>query len=144
MTTTVVSLKGRIHDWGPSLEHAPAEVVYIGRRLTMGGWRLAGSDWANPYTTRMAGTVERAVEFYRAWLVLRPDMVERARDELAGKTLACWCKPGQPCHGHVLIQAIEFKGPWVEIQCGDYFGNPLRLSRHIADVQFSPEAAGIL
>lgn len=36
MTTTVINLKGRIRDFGPRLEFAPSDVVYIGRRWTMG------------------------------------------------------------------------------------------------------------
>lgn len=39
---TVVCLKGKIHEFGPTLElPAAADVVYVGRRFTMGGWRLA-------------------------------------------------------------------------------------------------------
>lgn len=29
---------------------------------------------------------------------------ERARLALKGKNLACWCKPGTPCHADVLLQ----------------------------------------
>lgn len=28
----------------------------------------------------------------------------RARQELAGKNLACWCPPDQPCHADVLLE----------------------------------------
>lgn len=30
--------------------------------------------------------------------------IERARAELAGFNLACWCPIGAPCHGDVLLQ----------------------------------------
>ena len=33
-----------------------------------------------------------------------PPSVERIRKELAGKNLACWCKPGTPCHADVLLE----------------------------------------
>lgn len=29
--------------------------------------------------------------------------------ELEGKDLACWCPEGEPCHGDVLIEMINFK-----------------------------------
>ena len=40
MHTRVVNVRGRIHEYGPRLEHAPADLVYVGRRWTMGGWDL--------------------------------------------------------------------------------------------------------
>ncbi|OHV85914.1 DUF4326 domain-containing protein [Ensifer sp. LCM 4579] len=30
--------------------------------------------------------------------------VEDVRRELRGKNLACWCKPGAPCHADVLLE----------------------------------------
>jgi Domain of unknown function (DUF4326) len=30
--------------------------------------------------------------------------VERARKDLRGKNLACWCKAGEPCHADVLLE----------------------------------------
>jgi hypothetical protein len=30
--------------------------------------------------------------------------LEMARSELRGKNLACWCKPGEPCHADVLLE----------------------------------------
>lgn len=51
-------------------------------------------------------TPVHAVQFYREeweraqqW---RPAARE-ALNELRGKNLACWCKPGQPCHADVLL-----------------------------------------
>jgi hypothetical protein len=31
--------------------------------------------------------------------------------ELRGKNLACWCKPGEPCHADVLLELANPKGP---------------------------------
>jgi hypothetical protein len=31
-------------------------------------------------------------------------VLQRAREELRGKNLACWCKPGEPCHADVLLE----------------------------------------
>jgi hypothetical protein len=33
-----------------------------------------------------------------------PPTVERIISELRGKNLACWCKPGEPCHADVLME----------------------------------------
>jgi hypothetical protein len=32
------------------------------------------------------------------------DIVPQIREELAGKNLACWCRPDQPCHADVLLE----------------------------------------
>lgn len=75
--------------------------VYIGRRWTFGGWDLPQSKWANPFTVKKSGSVEKAVKEFRQYLRTRPDLMDQIRD-LGGKTLGCWCKPG-PCHGDVLV-----------------------------------------
>jgi hypothetical protein len=48
-----------------------------------------------------------AVEWFRDYLKSNADgqrLAERARVELGGKNLACWCKPGEPCHADVLLE----------------------------------------
>ena len=81
--------------------------VYIGRKLTMGGWNLPQSKWANPFTIKDHGSAEIVVEKYRKYLLDRQDLLD-SLDELKGKTLGCWCKPGV-CHGDVLVELIEQK-----------------------------------
>lgn len=44
-----------------------------------------------------------AVDRYRAHLAARPDLVTRARAELAGRDLLCPCPEGAVCHGDVLL-----------------------------------------
>lgn len=54
------------------------------------------------YTTK-AEAAARAVDLFRAWLHGRPELVEQARRDLAGRDLACWCPlpaPGEPDHCH--------------------------------------------
>jgi hypothetical protein len=47
-------------------------------------------------------TAQEAVDAYRREM---PAFTrEAARLELAGKNLACWCKPGEPCHADVLLE----------------------------------------
>ena len=78
------------------------------------GWRKpAGavvvsrpSRWGNPYTIAVHGRV-KAVALYRRRLVENPGLVEAARRELAGKDLACWCRPGELCHADVLLEVAN-------------------------------------
>lgn len=81
--------------------------VYIGRP----------SRWGNPFTHRpdvaakhpdlvLVDSLKEAIERYEEYLVLdRPDLLDEL-DELKGRTLGCWCKPG-PCHGDVLVKLID-------------------------------------
>lgn len=76
--------------------------VYIGR----------GSKFGNPYDWR-AGTKARwraknredAVRKYKEWFVQQPDLLADL-EELRGKTLGCYCRPGQTCHGEVLLELL--------------------------------------
>ena len=95
------------------------------------GWRLPtdtvnvargpGRKWGNPFaigTSRCSGSgktfmeehvkdAETAVRFFLEMLEyeLRPyPSTDEIRAELRGKNLACWCKPGQPCHADVLLR----------------------------------------
>jgi hypothetical protein len=94
----------------------PEGAVYVGRP----------TRWGNPLPGRLRDlTVEQLVRGYRDLVVLRratietPDYivtlratdcdipiptVEEVRAALAGRDLVCWCKPGVPCHGNVLLQ----------------------------------------
>lgn len=81
--------------------------VYIGRMCTLGGWMLQASKWANPYSVKSVGSAERAVELYRTYLRGNSELWT-ALEELEGKTLGCWCKPG-PCHGDVLVEMFNEK-----------------------------------
>jgi hypothetical protein len=67
--------------------------VYVGRP----------SKWGNPYIVgRM--TPKEAVAGYRdQWLPYRMSR-GLAPLELRGKNLACFCKPGEPCHADVLLE----------------------------------------
>ncbi|WP_431860245.1 DUF4326 domain-containing protein [Azospirillum sp.] len=48
------------------------------------------------------------------------DDVLRVLPQLRGRNLACWCKPGAPCHGDVLLELAnppareELADPWGE------------------------------
>lgn len=62
-----------------------------------------GVVWGQYGTKRLA--VERAVYLHRidaeGWSALT---VECVRHLLTGRDLACWCKPGNPCHADALLE----------------------------------------
>jgi hypothetical protein len=64
--------------------------------------------WGNPYRVGPAMPAAEAVEAFREmWSLMlkgRPDHARRQLDTLRGKNLACWCKPGEPCHADVLLE----------------------------------------
>lgn len=70
----------------------PPGAVYVGRP----------TKWGNPFPT---------AQQYQRWLLAGPMTVDDPRHrilsdihELRGKTLACWCAPGSPCHADVLLE----------------------------------------
>jgi len=79
----------------------PAGAVYVGRH----GFGLRRSPWANPFSTREHSRAE-ALRLYRQWLSERPELVDRARRELRGRLLACWCPLDEQCHADVLLELI--------------------------------------
>lgn len=91
------------------------------------GWRMPGgaikvdrtTPWGNPFMTGVDGTAETCVRLYELLLAgcvcitCKSSMeAQRAafnhvRDhlhELRGHDLACWCRPGAPCHADVLLK----------------------------------------
>lgn len=71
-----------------------------------GGWQLAASKWANPYTLgNSGGRIDIVLDRYEKHVRARPDLMA-SLDELRGKRLGCWCKPG-PCHGDVLVRLLS-------------------------------------
>jgi len=69
------------------------------------GWVVKGEPsvaaHGHVYRTEVEAAA-RAVELFRIE-VQRAGWVERLA-ELRGKDLACWCKPGGPCHADVLLE----------------------------------------
>jgi hypothetical protein len=67
--------------------------VYIGRP----------GPWGNPFEIGKDGDREEVVEKYAEWFLAQPELVEKAKEELKGKVLGCWCAP-KLCHGNILSQ----------------------------------------
>jgi hypothetical protein len=76
----------------------PEGSVYVGRP----------TRWGNPFKIGEHGDRDEVIELYRAWLMApeQSDLREQARNELAGKDLACWCAP-DPCHADVLLEVAN-------------------------------------
>src|SRR6476620_5167952 len=86
------------------------------------------APWGNPFTIEDTATrykldrhaaQTKAVELCGQWLrgtldkklsPGEPPNREAIRRELKGHNLACWCKPGTPCHSEVLIEIANGKG----------------------------------
>lgn len=77
------------------------------------GWKMPpntvkvdrATRWGNPNLVSHHGQ-EGAVRRFEAELragILRFS-VDDVRRDLRGKNLACWCKPGEPCHADVLLE----------------------------------------
>lgn len=88
------------------------------------GWRMPRNTvkvdrttiWGNPWKVTTRRTAEEAVLAFHLALfmelrdaTLLPKFSKRVKSiaqrvyELRGKNLACWCKPGEPCHADVLL-----------------------------------------
>lgn len=61
--------------------------------------------WGNPFIMRNDSDEERnrVCDAYEKWLQERPAMIDRAKRELRGKDLACWCAPKR-CHAETLLR----------------------------------------
>jgi GNAT superfamily N-acetyltransferase len=100
--TTVVNLSGHRDD--PDF----ADVVYVGRAMYRGGWRLGASPLANPYRVGRDGSRGEVVARYRDYLLGRPDLLALL-PELRGRRIGCWCAP-QACHADVIAELAEDGG----------------------------------
>jgi Domain of unknown function (DUF4326) len=67
------------------------------------------SRWGNPFVVGVDGDRAECVALYRAALAggELPFTIADVRRELAGRDLACWCGPVDPCHADVLIEVAN-------------------------------------
>ncbi len=78
-----------------------ANTVYVGR----------GTRWGNPFkiasSKEAVSRFEQYMKLYIDSLRSQPngkEELEAYLGPLRGKNLACWCKPGAPCHADVLLK----------------------------------------
>lgn len=79
----------------PLVVHCKREAfdIYVGRP----------SVWGNPFHVTDESQRKQIIQRYRAWFLAQPALVERAKRELRGRRLGCWCAP-KACHGDVLAE----------------------------------------
>jgi hypothetical protein len=80
----------------------PEGAVVVARPSVWGNvWRVGDpSPWGNREPLGRAG----AVQVYRYMTDGNEIFARMAREELAGRDLACWCPLDQPCHADVLLE----------------------------------------
>jgi hypothetical protein len=61
------------------------------------------SAWGNPFRASTPVEREHAVEKFRIHVGRCKGLRDRARVELRGKNLACWCPLDGPCHADVWL-----------------------------------------
>jgi len=93
----------------------PEGAVYVGRPSNWcNTWKVGGiiTDDGPRYYGRRYAYIDGqlAAELFRRWATQDGPLDhdsrqfrEQVRAELAGHDLACWCPPGWPCHGDVLL-----------------------------------------
>jgi hypothetical protein len=80
--------------WGnPFVVGEPCDLAVVRRW----GWRFSFPEFVAPD----AGT---AVRRFALCVELDEAIHPYVRKKLGGKNLACWCKPGEPCHADVLLE----------------------------------------
>ncbi len=115
-----------------ALSHAtnglPAIVVSRPRRLgNPFRWREAMQEWGCNAVLAKRWAADAYFELAMLALSDRPNKETAILDceaiadakaairaelpQLAGKNLACWCKPGEPCHADVLLELANGPGP---------------------------------
>lgn len=132
MTTTTTSprrvQRRRTKGWTAPLDHLGRRPVYVGRGSPWGNpWTVTQDNhgrWIAMWNSAagqplpcgrhtFASAVDRqdahavAVRLYREYLDAHPELVERARAELAGRDLMCWCAEDMSCHADVLLRVAN-------------------------------------
>ncbi len=85
--------------------------VYIGRKIyiNINGKKFyhPGSIWCNPFTEKEYPK-EELLWLYKRHLIMLiyTESLYEQLEDLDGKRLGCWCKPGR-CHGDILLNVFN-------------------------------------
>lgn len=109
----------------------PAGAVYIGRAAP----GLPASPWQNPFRVKDHGA--GALPLFQRHLDEHPELVARARAELAGKDLACWCKLDEPCHGDEWLRRLAVE----EASCPENIASSRTATEPRANAPSAPATA---
>lgn len=91
-----------------NLQDAMPKRVQLSRKK---GWKMPdntvkvdrSSGWGNPFKVGRDGTAEECVAKFKEYVSV-PIIQSKITKCLNGKNLACWCKPGEPCHADVMLE----------------------------------------
>ena len=62
-------------------------------------------NWGNPFRIGVDGDAQQCVDKFRSMWMKHDAETRRAMlAPLRGKSLACWCRAGAPCHADVLLE----------------------------------------
>lgn len=81
------------------------EHVYVGRRNFYVKATFE-SPFHNPFRYPKGTPSDKAVADFAAYMDTHPDLKKRAKAELRGKALGCWCAPA-PCHADILKKIAD-------------------------------------
>lgn len=78
----------------------PPNTVKVDRTTRWGNnYRPGGPVWRNKGFGKVRDAAEAVALFRRLQAPLMCDIAQ-----LRGRNLACWCRPGEPCHADVLLE----------------------------------------
>lgn len=117
--------------WGNPFDFRKSDCCWLALSFGCRGDRLgrqeasvrAFREWIDPGGGRRTAQYERQVVMAgtKGSMPVGPRVVAGAapslddlRAVLAGKNLACWCKPGEPCHADVLLELANQPHPQPE------------------------------
>ena len=63
--------------------------------------------WGNPFIIGRDGDRATVIAKHKKWFLAQPALVARAKRELRGKTLGCFCRPLFACHGDTLAEVAN-------------------------------------
>jgi hypothetical protein len=79
--------------------------IYIGRPGPFGNpW----SSKPSKYAEHIVSSKKESLESYRQYLLNNEELLKQIED-LRGKTIACWCKEDERCHGDIIIEILNRK-----------------------------------
>lgn len=104
----------------------PENTVYVGsgsqweNPFKVGGWFKFGDPfpekagifkmiWCQSYRPQEGFTLIENNQQATDWFRHLCEVLPQDTNKLRGKNLACWCKPGEPCHGDVLLKLANLE-----------------------------------
>lgn len=73
------------------------------------GWAVAGPHgiWSDRWPLKFDAQVAAVLAFRRMVDDPQTGWASAAQEQVAGRSLACWCRIGDPCHADVLLEAAN-------------------------------------